>query len=126
MRNFYGSAVEKQPSGKTVIRYCQWSGVHHQPVVWEIKKAFEEENPDIEIKLEFNGDAYWQKLYTMIAAGIAPDVWYFAPVYLTEPARKGMLEDLAPLIERDEIDLSEYYEVITDSFKWQDRQRAGR
>lgn len=110
------------PSGKTVVRYCQWSGLRHQPVVWEIKKAFERENPDIEIKLEFYSRAYWQKLYTMIAAGCAPDVWYMSCPYMIDLARKGMLEDLTPYIERDNVDMAQFYEVVSDSFKWRDRQ----
>ena len=113
---------QKPPSGKTVIRYCQWSGVRHQPVVWEIKKAFERENPDVEVKLEFYSHAYWQKLYTMIAAGCAPDVWYLSCPYMIDLARKGMLADLTPLIGRDGIDMSLYYDVVTKSFTWQGRQ----
>lgn len=110
------------PSGKILIRYCQWSGVRHQPVVWEIKKAFEKENPDIEVKLEFYARAYWQKIYTMAAAGCAPDVWYLNPTNMFELARKGVLEDLTPLMERDGVDVSQYYGVVLDAFKWRDRQ----
>ena len=112
------------PSGRTVIRYCQWSGVWNQPVVWEIKKAFEKENPDIEVKLEFYPRAYdyWQKLYTMIAADVAPDVWFLLAPPMIEQACKGILEDLTPLIERDGLDMSQYYEMVSDSFKFHDRQ----
>jgi len=113
---------QKAPSGRTLIRYCQWSGVRHQPVVWEIKKAFERENPDIEVKLEFYSRAYWQKLYTMIAAGVAPDVWYVSCPYMIDLARQGSLEGLTPLIERDGVDMDRYYRVVTDSFKWRGRQ----
>ena len=115
---------QKPPSGKTVIRYCQWSGVRHQPVVWEIKKAFERQNPDVEVKLEFYSHAYWQKLYTMIAAGCAPDVWYVSCPYMIDLARKRMLADLTPLIQRDGVDMSLYYEVVSKSFTWQERQYA--
>lgn len=112
------------PSGKTVVRYCQWSGVVHQPVVEEIEAEFETRHPGIEIQLEFYSRGYWQKLKTMQAAGTAPDVWYMAPHDMIDLARKGILEDLTPYLERDRIAMDAYFEPVMDSMRWRGRYYA--
>ena len=116
---FLGTNLTTRPnSGRTLVRYCQWSGVRHQPVVRTIKEAFEQEHSDIEIKLEFYTREYRQKLLTMVAAGVAPDVWYIAPSDVPDMARHGLIEPLDPYMERDGYDPSEYFRVILDSFKF--------
>jgi len=102
---------------KTVIRYCQWSGQRHQPVVWKLKEEFEKEHPDIEVKLEFYSRGYWSKLLTEIVGGVAPDVIYLSAPYVQEFVRKGLLVNLEPLIERDGLDMSDFYDVVTDTFR---------
>ena len=105
-------------SGKTIVRYCQWSGIRHQPVVWAIKEAFERQHPDIEIKLESYSREYRQKLLTMVAADVAPDVWYIAPSDVPDLARFGLIEALDPYMERDGFDAEQYFKVILDSFRF--------
>jgi len=110
------------PSGRTVVRYCQWSGARHQPVVHKLKEVFEAEHPEIQIRLEFYPRDYWTKLLTMIAADVAPDVFYLSAPYAPDFARKGMLVDLRPCIERDQLDMSQYYDVIVQSFQYRGAQ----
>ena len=114
---FFSNVSTHPPSGRTVVRYCQWSPVVHQPVVWEIKKAFEAENPDIEILLEFYPISnYWTKLLTMIAADVAPDVIHMSAVNVPDYASMGFLDPLDDYIKRDNLDMSQYYSVVQDSF----------
>jgi multiple sugar transport system substrate-binding protein len=116
---FLSTSLTTRPaSGKTIVRYCQWSGIRHQPVVWAIKEAFERQHPDIEIKLEFYTREYRQKLLTMVAAGVAPDVWYISAHDVPDLARFGLIEALDPYMERDGFDVDEYFQVIVDSFRY--------
>ena len=121
---FVGAAVfvpsgctSRTPSGRTLIRYAQWSGIQHQPVVWKLKKEFEKLHPDIEVKLEFYPRIYWSKILTSLAGGVAPDVIYLSPPYVPDLVRKGTLLHLDPLIERDIPDMEDFYDVSVNSFR---------
>ena len=69
--------------------------------------------PYITVKLEFNPDAYDDKLLTSMAAGNAPDVfmWWNFPSLVA----RGGIEDLTPFVEGPEgLDPAIYYKEVLD------------
>lgn len=66
-------------------------------------RAFEHENPDIEIRLLglSAGRNNPQKFATAVAAGVPPDVIYQDRFALADWASRGAFQSLTPLIERD-------------------------
>ncbi|MDT2813377.1 sugar ABC transporter substrate-binding protein [Vagococcus carniphilus] len=85
---------KKSEGGKSEISYALWD--KEQAVVFkEIAKDFEEENPDIKIKLEVTPWAqYWTKLETAITGKNAPDVFWLNIPKSTDYIESGVVEPL--------------------------------
>jgi multiple sugar transport system substrate-binding protein len=102
------------PTGtKTTVRVGSWDSVDAEPIEDDVIAAFNEEYPDIEIAIEFNPDAYDDKLLTAMAGGTAPDVflWWNFPGLV---ARNG-IQDLTELVEGPNgIDPAIYFKEVLD------------
>jgi multiple sugar transport system substrate-binding protein len=82
-------------------------------------QPFEEENPNIDVKIEFRpGDGYWDKLQTEYAGGQAPDITVNQINWIVPGAARGMFVDLNPFIERDQIDMSVYFYPMEPEWGW--------
>ena len=102
------------PAGeKTTIRVASWDGKSAEPIEAQVIEAFNKEYPDIEIKMEFNPDAYDDKLLTAMAGGTAADVfmWWNFPGLVA----KNGIQDLTDLVKGPNgIDESIYYKEVLD------------
>jgi multiple sugar transport system substrate-binding protein len=82
-------------------------------------KPFEEQNPNIQVKIEFRPiDAYWDKLQTEYAGGNAPDITINQMNWVIPGAARGMFVDLKPFIERDGMDLDAYFYALEPEWGW--------
>jgi multiple sugar transport system substrate-binding protein len=97
----------------TTITYGYWMS-EQQPGIEAQIAAFEKAYPNIKVKAELVPWAdYWVKLQSMLAAGTCWDVLTMDNgEYLKDFASKGILLDIAPLVKRDNIDLSLYPEAL--------------
>lgn len=86
----------------------------------KIVAEFERLNPDIKIKTEEVTGEYLQKLQVEIAGGVAPDVVFAAMGDFRILAQKGAFADLARFIERDNLNLSDYYPAAIESGKYRE------
>jgi multiple sugar transport system substrate-binding protein len=106
------TAVPAAPEPVT-LRAAMWDSVEVEPMETEILDAFYAEFPHITVNIEFNPEAYDDKLITGLAAGNAPDVflWWNYPKLVA----LGGLEDLTAYLEGPRgVDVSMYYpEVLT-------------
>ncbi|CAH1216299.1 Putative ABC transporter substrate-binding protein YesO [Paenibacillus plantiphilus] len=86
---------------------------------WEESlKTFESNHPNIKVKLNFMADSYEDKLFTMISGGNAPDVMTMYETTTPDVAKKGVVEDLTPYIEKDNsFDISDFYDVSLELSK---------
>ncbi|MCB0104816.1 MAG: hypothetical protein KDE53_02885, partial [Caldilineaceae bacterium] len=66
----------------TEIVYLAWSGPEALKVMETINDGFEEANPGLSVKVEVPPDNYWDKLQTMVAGGVAPDMFRMDYVYM--------------------------------------------
>lgn len=83
-----------------------------QNKIWsDIIKVFEEKNPDIRVKiLNIPYEAYWSKLFTLIASGNTPDVVLMESGFYPSFVARNALLDLNPFLEQErEFTLDAFY-----------------
>ncbi len=97
-----------------------WHGSAWRQYVEERARAFEAQNPDVEIEIITAGGLKEQFL-TMHAGGIIPDVTEFILVSGGEVASQGYFTDLRPYFERDsEVSLDNYLPPSREALTWTD------
>jgi multiple sugar transport system substrate-binding protein len=104
------------PPEAVTLRAAMWDSVEVEEMETTILQAFYEEFPHITVNLEFNPDAYEDKLLTGMAAGNAPDVflWWDYPRLVA----LGGLEDLTAYVQGPrglDVDSVYYSEVVAPS-----------
>lgn len=84
-------------------------------------EVFYEQHPNIEVELVYSGgfDEFYQRTTLQYAAGTAPDIINMAVHYLVPYAQAGMLMPLDRFIERDGIDLGEYFPDSVNIWRWE-------
>jgi multiple sugar transport system substrate-binding protein len=106
------TVVQKQVVKETVvvvkdkihIAWYDWNaGVTDKEIADRTVADFMAENPDIEVELQgAPGGNYYDKLQTVLAAGIAPDVINYQS-WLWQPyAKRGVVREITELRERDQ------------------------
>ena len=105
---------------KVEIIYAGLGDPAELKIMQDVLKEFEKENPGIKVRFDHTpGNAYWEKLQTMIAGGVPPDVAYMGGEYLSSLANKGVLMELDELIKNDkEFEINDFYPQILEMFKW--------
>lgn len=99
---------------QVTLTVWEWDMNERPEAVQAIVKAFEEENPDIKIKIEtIDWNSMEQKSVLAGAAGTMPDCIEISAVWMHTLAKRGYLEDLAPFIEKEEEGFIEDYVVAT-------------
>ena len=103
----------EQPSGEKVeLTFSVWGDPEELAILQEIADDFTKENPNVNITVNVSDcDTYWDKLQTQLAAGTPPDVFAMdAPLYPDYQSR-GVLLNIQPYIEKDNFDLTDFYET---------------
>ena len=106
-------------SGKVIIRHTRWGNLEEIEAEKEMIKQFEMEHPHIKVKFDYGTINYWSKLQTQIAAGAAPDVWLMSGAFFHDFMRKGVIREVQSYIDRDKINLKDYYDLIVNIFTHQ-------
>lgn len=88
----------------------------------QMKKLFEKQNPNITVQI-INGDL--DKFYTMITAGLMPDVWgSVSTPGISADVNRNWALDLTPYIKRDgaAMKINEMFPGVMSQFKVEGRQ----
>lgn len=98
---------------KIELRYARWGLPEEMNATKKMLDEFTKLHPNITVKLEnASWDEYWQRLQTQMASNTAPDVFLLdAGWYLNQFAPKGVITDITPLMEKDNISKDQYYDV---------------
>jgi len=111
-------AREGQDSAKTQITWLAQISSERDAQL-ELVKEFERENPDISVRMLWvPPNQYQVKLKTLLAAGLAPDVFTTGDIWLAYML--PFLKDLTGFTERDsgEMDLEDFYpDVRNEMFR---------
>jgi multiple sugar transport system substrate-binding protein len=82
--------------------------------------SFQAAQPQIKVENAFvaAGTAYWDKHAALKAAGTAPDLWEWEPKHVIDYAARKQVADLQPLVSRDKHDLSDFFKIGVDQYRW--------
>ena len=90
------------PAGKaTEIAWFEWGDINDKAIADATIADFQEENPEIRVRLEQPPSSYYDKMQAAIAAGTAPDVLNFQTWLFQSFAAKGVLQPLDEYRNRD-------------------------
>ena len=106
------------------LDYLNFSGAG-EPLKYleEMKKVFEQQNPDIKINIEVVGfGEYFTLLQTRIAGGTAPDSYELNYENFVTYAKKGVLLDLEPLFVKHKFDTSVLNNNALNAFSVEGKQ----
>lgn len=114
-------AGESGGSGPVEIRLASYGlGDAWNKSLEDTLKPFQEQNPNISVKIEFRPiDGFWDKLQTEYAAGQAPDITINQMNWVVPGAARGMFVDLKPFIDRDQVDMGAYFYPMEPEWGWQ-------
>lgn len=85
------------------VHYFTWAtGMSDRYIKEDLIAPFEALYPNIKVIHEpVSGNEFWDKLPTLIAAGLTPDLIHMSVGYVHEYAQKGLLTNLQPYFDRD-------------------------
>ncbi len=110
------------PMDKEVLRYSFWGGYLELSIWEELKRTFEEKNPDVYVKLEYApGSDKPGALVSRMLAGSAADCMMIDDDGLPWLASKRYIEPLNDRIERDaeELRISEIFPVALETAQYE-------
>jgi multiple sugar transport system substrate-binding protein len=100
--------------GSTTISYALWESAQ-LPAYEECAAAFMEQHPEITIEIaQQSWDDYWNMIVTGLVSGEAPDVFTNHLSRYPEFAANGQLIPINDWVERDGVDLDQYFAGLAD------------
>ena len=116
---YYVLTPVSTPKKPIVIRFWHAYNPVEAEKVAKLVEEFMKENPDIKVEMEaIPYGALHDKLITAMAAGTAPDVVRMDIIWVPEFASIGALLELDEFIERDNIDLNNFFPGPLETCKW--------
>ena len=91
-----------QVESKTHIAWFDWGDINDKQIADNTIADFHEEHPEIEVELQGSAGSYYDKLQTVLAAGVAPDLIMYQGWRWQPYALRGVMLELAELRERDD------------------------
>lgn len=112
-----GKSTEQKKENVT-ITMSYWGSDFDKIRNEKIKAEFVKVHPEIDVQfIQISNDAYSQKMLATMASGEPYDVIQLAEAFYSF-ASKGTLEDLTPYIQRDKLDLKQYYQAAVDAYSY--------
>jgi multiple sugar transport system substrate-binding protein len=106
--------------GDVSLQYWMWDDLQ-VPAYQKCADQFHEENPDITIEIgQAAWSQYWTNLTTQMSAGSAPDVFVNQASYYPQFVEDKQIVDIAPMVEKSDIDLDQYVDGMADLWKVDD------
>ncbi len=106
---------------KTIVRYENWENLPQQiKLHQEVVDAFNRSQKEVYVKFEpVQGGP--DKIKVEIAAGAAPDIFYWVDTLLPPLVKKGTVADISGLIKESKFDLGQYHPVLLDGVRYDDK-----
>ena len=100
------------------LRSISWAATPtEQEIVLKLVEEFNRQNPDILVRHEIlPQQGYASVLLTSFAAGNAPDVFWVASSEARSYAARSVLLDLTPFIEKDGVDLNDFFPATLEPY----------
>lgn len=119
------NSEEAGNNGPVTITYSIWDTIQ-LPGMQAAADAFNEQNPNITVKVEVTPwDQYWTKLESSAQGGSMPDIFWMHSNEITKYSEGGVLLDLTETVETSElIDMDRLPEELIDLYKKDGQQLA--
>lgn len=113
------SACQKNTDNQT-ITFSAWGSPEEMAIVKPLIQKFEAQNPDIKVNLMHIPDKYFQKLHTLIAANLTPDVMLTNNINFPVYASNQAFVDLQPYLAKSKtLKAKDFYPQTLTGFTWQ-------
>ena len=114
------AAAQAAPAGAaTTLHFYTWTAAANLPTWNKAVAAFQQDNPNIQVKLDYTpGQAYWDKLTVEYAGGTSPDVIYASPSNAQDVATKGMVLDLTSYINQSKFNIGDINPASQQPYQW--------
>lgn len=98
-----GDSSSESSGGKGELTMTAWGNPAEIEVYQKAIDAYEEENPDVSVKLiPGPGDTYKQKLLTQLQGSQSPDLFYVGGEYMSQLIETGRVAELSDFLNSDE------------------------
>jgi len=106
---------------KIHLRFMFWGDIEEINIINNTIARFEKAYPNIKVHAERapSGNPYLEKVLTQIAGNSAPDVIFVSSDDIITFAKKGLLMDLNPYIQKDKFPINQFYQGLVNRFKYQ-------
>jgi multiple sugar transport system substrate-binding protein len=106
-------------TGRTTLSVSNWADWTEQRLEDAYVHTFARTHPGVRVKMEAvtNGSEYRDRILASIAAGAPPDVVQLDNIDIPAFVNSGVLEDLAPYVERVGLRLSAFEPRVLDIFR---------
>lgn len=113
-----GGGSTEGGKGKKVINVALWDE-NVRDTLNETIKIYNQKHPNVEVKVTYTPWAdYWTKLRTSLAGNSGPDVFWMNGPNFHAYASSGMIKDLTPLIDKNQLDTSVYTQALVDLYSY--------
>jgi multiple sugar transport system substrate-binding protein len=118
------AGTAKAADSAVVLDYLIWDE-EQAPAMQSMIDGFQSGNPNIKVELTTTPwEQYMTKIQIMLGTNTAPDVFWMSTAVATQYMPMGVLEPLAPLVERDGYDLSTLNSNILNAYTYEGRLYA--
>lgn len=109
--------LKERPVELTVMH---WGDPAEDKIVDDLVKKFEAQNADVRItRINPGANDFANKLKTMMAAGIAPDVFYLPPTLLPELAENKLIAPLDAYFDKEPAELkADFWPILLEAFHY--------
>lgn len=109
-----------QPPGTTSLRFSTWGSPEEIEILTPLIAEFQRQHPEIPVELMHIPDKYFQKLHTLLAANLAPDVMFVNNIQFPVYASNQAFISLEGYLKNSQVlKASDFYPQTLDGFRWQ-------
>jgi multiple sugar transport system substrate-binding protein len=103
-----------------VIQFSSWGSPEEMAILRPLVAEFEKQNPGLKVDLLHIPDKYFQKLHTLLAANLVPDVMFLNNINFPAYASNDAFLPLEPFLHSSTVlKATDFYPQTLDGFKWQ-------
>lgn len=111
-----GRAEAAQISGKIQVFASAEADEQRNKYQENVLRQFEKLYPGVKVTTERVPWPWYTRFQSLLVSGLAPDIWMSAGMYASNQyVEQGVWKDLNPLIARDKVDLSQYFQPTLDA-----------
>lgn len=121
------SGCERQNAKAVNIQLSTWGSAQEIAVLRALLDEFEQNHPDIHVKLLHIPENYYQKLHILVAGDLTPDVIFTNSISFPIYASQGIFRDLRPFLAKNGqvgagLSRETFYPSALQAFQWKTAQ----